>query len=307
MKLPPQRLIGAAVTAALFAFALYALRRTLATTSMADIEAAAVRISRRDLALAGLLTLGSYVALTLYDLLALRLIAKRVALLRVMRTAFVAYAFANTLGVPSLSGGSVRLRGYMRDGLGALQVASVQALCSLTFVLGALWITGLAMLLDASHAALALRLSEAGVHALGATLLGLVTIYVGIAARRRQVRIGRWSLTPPTLGYALAQLLVSSLDLCLAASCLYVLLPGVPALSFATFLAVFVLALAAGVISSVPGGLGVFESTLVLLMPTSPAHELLGAVLVYRAIYYLSPFLVALVLFVTHELRPAPR
>ena len=305
MKLPPQRrLIGAGVTVALFGFAVFALRRTLATTSMADIEAAAVAISSRDLALAGLLTVSSYAALTLYDLLALRLIDAHVPVLRVMRSAFVAYAFANTLGVPSLSGGSVRLRGYMRDGLGALQVASVQALCSLTFMLGALWITGFAMLLDASSAALALRLSEAGVRTLGATLLGLVVAYAVLSKLRRRLRMGRWTLSLPTLRYAVTQLLVSSLDLCLAASCLYVLLPAAPTLSFAPFLAVFVLALAAGVISSVPGGLGVFETTLVLLMPTAEAHKLLGAVLVYRAIYYLSPFLVALALFVMHELRP---
>ena len=307
MKLSPQRLIGAVVTVALFAFALFALHRTLASTPFADIEAAAARISGMDLALAGSLTVGSYLALTLYDLLALRLIDPRVSIPRAMRTAFVAYAFANTLGVPSLSGGSVRLRGYLREGLSALQVASLQALCTLTFVLGALWITSLAMLLDAAQAALALRMSPAGVRALGGTLLGLLLVYASLAKLRRSLRVGRWSLTLPSLRYMLAQVSVSSLDMCLAASCLYVLLPDVPTLSFPAFLAAFVLALAAGVVSSVPGGLGVFESTLVLLLPTAPTPELLGAVLVYRAIYYLAPFLLALFLFVTRELRPTSR
>ncbi|MET0339736.1 MAG: lysylphosphatidylglycerol synthase domain-containing protein [Polyangiales bacterium] len=306
MKLPHRRWVTAVATVTLLAVALYALRRALAETSLADIEAAAARISRRDLALAGVLTVGSYLALALYDLLALRLVDRRVPVRRAALTAFIAYAFANTLGAPSLSGGSVRLRAYLADGLTALQVATLQALCTLTFVLGATWITGLAMLLDPPHAAAALHLSPRGVQALGATLVGAVVASALVARVRRTLRVGRWSVTLPSMRYVLAQVFVSSLDMCLAASCLYVLLPGVPAQSFAPFLAVFVLALAAGVVSSVPGGLGVFESTLVLLLPEASAPELLGAVLVYRFIYYLAPFVLAVVLFVGRELR-SPR
>ena len=48
--------------------------------------------------------------------------------------------------------------------------------------------------------------------------------------------------------------------------------------------------------SHVPGGVGVFEGLLiVLLKPYLSSGELLPALLVYRAVYYLLPFVVALV------------
>ena len=56
--------------------------------------------------------------------------------------------------------------------------------------------------------------------------------------------------------------------------------------------------------SHVPGGLGVFEGLLVLLLkPYLSSGDLLPPLLVYRAVYYLLPFTVALVGLVVDELR----
>jgi uncharacterized membrane protein YbhN (UPF0104 family) len=52
----------------------------------------------------------------------------------------------------------------------------------------------------------------------------------------------------------------------------------------------FIIAIAAGIISNVPGGVGVFESVLLLLFRTVPPDQLLGSLLAYRIIYYLVPF-----------------
>ena len=54
--------------------------------------------------------------------------------------------------------------------------------------------------------------------------------------------------------------------------------------------------------SNVPGGVGVFESVLLLLLRSVPADQLLGALLAYRAIYYFAPFAIALALLGAHEL-----
>jgi phosphatidylglycerol lysyltransferase len=61
------------------------------------------------------------------------------------------------------------------------------------------------------------------------------------------------------------------------------------------------LALTAGAASNVPGGIGVFEFVLLLLLPGVPQDRLLGALVAYRAIYYFAPFAVALVLLGVHE------
>ncbi len=68
------------------------------------------------------------------------------------------------------------------------------------------------------------------------------------------------------------------------------------------FAGVYLLALAAGAASNVPGGIGVFEFVLLLLLPAVPQDRLLGALVAYRAIYYFAPFAIALVLLGAHEL-----
>ncbi len=66
-------------------------------------------------------------------------------------------------------------------------------------------------------------------------------------------------------------------------------------------LGIYLLYLAIAVVSNVPGGLGVFEGAMLLLLPSVPRAELLGSSLVYRVFYYLLPFLLALVLLVVQE------
>src|SRR6201992_3467349 len=72
-------------------------------------------------------------------------------------------------------------------------------------------------------------------------------------------------------------------------------------MSFVAFAGIYLIALAAGAVSNVPGGIGVFEFVLLLLMPSVPKDRLLGALVAYRAIYYFAPFAIALVLLGAHE------
>ena len=87
-----------------------------------------------------------------------------------------------------------------------------------------------------------------------------------------------------------------------AAGVLYVLLPPQDDIGFAAFAALFIIAIAAGIISNVPGGVGVFESVLLLLFRAVPADQLLGALLAYRIIYYLVPLAWRWRLLGAHEL-----
>jgi uncharacterized protein (TIRG00374 family) len=90
----------------------------------------------------------------------------------------------------------------------------------------------------------------------------------------------------------------------LAAAVLYVLLPTHPDLSYFIFFGSYLLAQIAGIISNVPGGLGVFETVLILLIsPPIPSDQLLGALLVYRAVYYFLPLLVGVLLLALYETK----
>jgi len=80
-----------------------------------------------------------------------------------------------------------------------------------------------------------------------------------------------------------------------AAAVLYVLLPPGYGLAFLPYSAFFLLAQFGGILSHVPGGLGVFEAIVVLLLkPYVPAASIVGSLLAYRAMYYLLPLVIAL-------------
>lgn len=67
---------------------------------------------------------------------------------------------------------------------------------------------------------------------------------------------------------------------------------------------VFMAAQVFGIISNVPGGLGVLDSVLILyLSPLVGPQQSAAYVFAYRLFYYLLPFLVALIMLVIHEIK----
>lgn len=139
-------------------------------------------------------------------------------------------------------------------------------------------------------------------------LLGIVLLLPAIAymlwigIRREPIRIQQWEFELPSPSLFVAQV-TSCLDWIIAAGVLYILLPDPLPLTFPRFLCIFLLAQIAGVASNVPGGLGIFEAIiLVFLAPFFSASAILGALVAFRAIYYLLPLLVAMLLLATHEI-----
>ncbi len=103
---------------------------------------------------------------------------------------------------------------------------------------------------------------------------------------------------------SLSQIAVGAFDLLLAASAPYVLLPPAAHVGVFAFMGLYVLAIGVGLASGVPGGLGVFETVIVLLVPSAPAGELVGALLLYRIIYFLLPLAaLALAWLAVREIR----
>jgi phosphatidylglycerol lysyltransferase len=107
---------------------------------------------------------------------------------------------------------------------------------------------------------------------------------------------------------ALAQAATASLDLVASAGVLYVLLPAMPDFSFAGFIGYYLLAVLAGLVSQVPGGLGVFESVMMVALSSRlRADAVLGALLAYRGIYYLLPLVIGIALMLVQEVREHAR
>jgi phosphatidylglycerol lysyltransferase len=134
-------------------------------------------------------------------------------------------------------------------------------------------------------------------------LLPATYLLLGVV-RRLPLRLGPWEWPMVRLRLAVAQLTVGAADWVLASVVLYVLLPDPTAVGLGMVLGVFLIAQIAGLLSQIPGGLGVFESlALLLLRDRLPAADLLGALLAYRLIYYLLPLTLAALALGVYELR----
>ena len=225
---------------------------------------------------------------------------------------FCAFAIGNAVGLSALSGGSVRYRLYGRNGLGAGDVARMSLFASLSLGVSLPILAAVAALFDLEDASAALHLSEPVLAALAVAILVAATAVVLLVSRKRlaerpapgcwQVDLGRFSLRLPGLRIGLMQLLISSLDVLIAASVLYLLLPDAP--PFSSFVLVYMLALAAGVLSHVPGGVGVFEAVLLAAFSSriDPAG-LVAAMLLYRLLYVVLPLVAAGLLLLAAEAR----
>lgn len=288
---------------ALFALAITVLRRELAAHHYSEIVGHLRSLSRETLLGAIGLTILGYGILTRYDALAMDYVGRKVQPHKIIIASFTAYALSQTLGFAMFTGGAVRYRFWSSWGLSASEIARAVGFAGLTLWLGAVALTGLALLVEpgalsgvtASHPIL--------FGMIGAMLLLAVVGYLLVALLRREpVSVLGWSFEIPLPLVAFEQLLLSCVDWALAAAVLYLLLPATPGLSFPAFIGLFVLAQVAGLVSHVPGGLGVFDTLIVLaLEPFASTATVLGALVAYRAIYYLLPFLIGVILLVGTE------
>ena len=288
---------------ALFGLALFWLHHLLGQYRWQDILHHVQAISPVNLSKAGLFTLAGYGCLTLYDALAVRFAGAHVPYPRIALISFMGYAIGHNVGLNTLSGGAIRYRAYSALGLGAKQIATIIAFGTVTFLLGAGLLLGLSLLTQAGMSGSVLHVHSSLAMLAGGILLAAVTAYLWLVCTRHEpLRYGRIVIPVPKPRIAFGQVAVACADLLCAASVLYVLLPQQAEISFGAFAGIYLIAIAAGVISNVPGGIGVFEAVLLLLLPSAPKGSLLGALVAYRAIYYFAPFAVALALLGAHEI-----
>jgi phosphatidylglycerol lysyltransferase len=243
----------------------------------------------------------SYFMLTMNDVLGLRYVGHRLAYGKIAFTSFTGYAFSNSIGYSVLSGGAIRYRFYSSWGLSALEIAKVVLFCFVSVVIGYLTLAGVAFTVEgvAIPSLMHFRIPLRTVRPIGILLLALLALYFVLAIFwKRPVRIRKMQFSFPSLSLAVLQAAVSSLDWFFAAAVLYLLLPPDTGISIFHFIGIFLLGQLAGLASQIPGGLGVFEMVMVLLLPESVKNaEVVGALLSFRILYYFAPLMLAGLLF----------
>lgn len=245
----------------------------------------------------------SHLVYSLLDLVGRHYTGHHLAARKVMQVSFTSYAFNLNLG--SLVGGiGFRYRLYSKLGLRPGQITRIVTLSMVTNWLGYILLAGLVF----SFAPLQLppdwKIDSEGLQLVGVGLLAFEVVYLGLAAfsKKRCFKIRGYEVPIPTLKVAGAQLGVSCTHWLFMAAVPWALLQG--QVDYPTVLSVLLLASIAGVMLHVPAGLGVTEAVFVaLLSHRIPVHELIGALLAFRAVFYLMPLAAGALLYLKVEVR----
>jgi uncharacterized membrane protein YbhN (UPF0104 family) len=292
--------IGPVVAIVAFAAAVVLLYLELKDHSLQEILEAVRAIPLHRILLAMSLTVLNYLILSGYDGLAVRYLKRPLHLSRVMLVAFVGYAMSHNL-TWMLGGTASRFRLYLAWGFSPVEVVKIFALIGLTFWTGFCFLAGLVFLLDPMPIPEHIHLPLTSTFWLGPLLLGVLGVYLVACAIGKPIGFGKWRIVFPPVQLALMQAAVASCDMLLQAAVAYTLLPAGHGMSYWRFANAFLLAIAAAVVSHVPGGAGVLEVVVLELVPHDDPTAIFGSLLMFRAIFYLLPLMVAVTLFLGHE------
>jgi len=267
------------------------------------------------IALAALCVVGAFCTLTFYDFFALRTLGKKQVPYRIAAlSGFTSYSIGHNIGATVFTGGAVRYRIYSAHGLDAIAVAKICFIAGLTFWLGNATVLGLGVL-HSPHAAgwldhLPVWLNRC----IAGAILAVLLAYLGwVWSAPREIGRGEWKVYLPSGPSTLLQIGIGILDLGCCALAMYMLLPDEPNIGFVTLAVVFVSATMLGFASHAPGGLGVFDAAMLVALWQFDKESVLAGLLIFRLLYYLAPFIVALVVLGVREIliylrgvRPEP-
>jgi len=287
----------------LLVVAIYVVQKEFRTLSVADIRQALAQIPNATLWKAAGWTLLAYAVLTIYDRLGSVYAGHPVSYGRTSLASFCAYTLAHNLGFAAVSGAAVRYRFYAAWGLPPLAIAKVVAFTSLTFGLGGFALGGLVLMVEPEVVpGLGEHVPHWLMQGLGLVCWGIVIAYVTMSRVRSHVTIFGHRVDLPGFRMAIAQTTLASVDVAITAMIFYALLPPAEGLTFLRFLGIYIAAYLAGIAASLPGGIGVFDTAILIgLQPWLPAAEVVGALLVFRLYYYIVPLFLAGMLFAGFE------
>ncbi len=296
---------GPLLGATLFIVALFVLRSQLHHYHYHQIIKEIEAIPASKLLLALVFTILNYSVLSLYEIAGFKYISKALSPLKIAFTSFIAFAFSNNVGFYSISGGAVRFRLYSSWGLSNFDITKLITFSSgLAFWLGLSTICGIVFLLEPVPIPEFLHIPLIP-HQIISMLFLMVPVSFSLFTifRKKPLKLFNWEFEIPSLALSLSLMGTVCLDWIFFSSVLYTLLPVQHLITFPHFLSIFLAAQLVGLISHVPGGLGVFETVFLSLLPPQIERPIaLGAILTFRAIYYLLPLAVSSILLASHEI-----
>lgn len=309
-----KRGLTAAVRIGFAIAAFWALRREMDGVTATGLVQQLRGIGWSHLAVGVACTVASFLLLGVIEVLALRQagdVPRSVPTGAALRTAFVASALSQSIGISVLTGAAVRMRAYARYGLDAVSVARVTAFVTIAATVGLLAAAALALFsIGAPVTAGGLDVAARPTALL---LVAIVIAYVAwsIGGKAEGVGRGRWRIPRPTPRTAVWQIVLSTADWLAVAGVLYAFMPPHLGLTLGVVFGTYMVAQLVAVTSHVPAGAGVFEVMVISLLsqaaPDASRPALVAALVMFRLVYYVAPLLAAIVVATATELSRAHR
>ncbi len=260
--------------------------------------------------LAALSSILAYTALAWYDRIALIHLGKTngISWAYIAACSFVTYALSHNIGASVFSGAAVRYRAYSAKALTAADITVLIAFCSFTFLFGTVLLLGIvliyepAIILPLVEIFPLFKSVEPLVRPAGVVMLGLCLLYtLGSWQNFRPLVVGGFTVVYPRLPVVFRQYCAAPLELMGAAGIIYFALPSAGNPGFFIILGAFLLSFSAGLLSQVPGGIGVMEAVFLAVLPGMPAPAVFAALLVWRLLYLIVPLIFSLPIIMLFE------
>ncbi|WP_172991937.1 bifunctional lysylphosphatidylglycerol flippase/synthetase MprF [Lacipirellula parvula] len=283
----------------IFVTVAWLLYRNLRSYSIEEIRQSFLQIPRSKIYLAAALTVANYLCLALFDRLAFKAAGVKLSTGKIAGASLAGYAASYSFGA-LLGGASIRYRLYSTWRLTASDILKVMLMIAIGGWSGMLTVAAAAFLgtpLSSGSYATSLRL-------VGVCCASLVVAYlVTTLVRKQPIRFGHYAVQLPRFRVAVAQAVVSTTELTLAAAALWILLPDELSIPFRVLLAGYMMAVFATIASHAPGGLGVFELVVLSYVIPTKSPAAVAALVLYRIIYYFMPLAIAAVGYIAFEWR----
>jgi uncharacterized membrane protein YbhN (UPF0104 family) len=289
--------VGLALSATILLVSGIVLYHRLRGLDWGAVAAAVAAVSPAHIAGAAFFVGCGYVTLTLYDWFALRTIGAQQVPWRVAAlTGVTSYAIGHGLGAMAFVSAAIRYRIYSRWGLGVVDIVKICFIAGLTFWLGNITALSVSMTSMPAAARAVDQLPEWGNQLIGAGVLTALTAYlVWIWGKRPFVGVNRTGVNLPSGAMTLLQIGIGLTDLGCVSLVMYLLMPSLPAVDFVALAVIVVFGTLLGFLSHAPGSLGALDATLLIGLPTFDRAELVATLLLYRLLYFVAPFALALV------------
>jgi uncharacterized membrane protein YbhN (UPF0104 family) len=288
--------VGIALSAAIILLSGLVLSFRLRDLDWRAVATAAAAVPLAHVAGAAFFVTCGYATLALYDWFALRTIGARQVPLRVAALAgATSYAIGHGLGAMVLVSAAIRFRIYSRWGLGLADIAKICFIAGLTFWLGNITALGIGMAYMPDAARAVDQIPSWGNQAIGIAALGALSAYLMWVWSKTRVLGRRGSgVTLPSGAMTLLQIGIGLADLSCCSAVMYLLMPSLPAIDFVPLAVIVIFGTLLGFASHAPGAIGALDAAMLIGLPAFDRAELIATLLLYRLLYFVAPFGIAL-------------